>query len=313
MVLNFNMLSDVLEATKYWFALNSIENVGSRKIQKLVEKFGSPEAVFSASIIEISDQLKNLALAYEIVQVGKELTKFEKIIKQITRSGIDIICPESSEYPHLLRFIKDPPSILYKKGIMPDDNEITVAIVGTRFPSEDGAIFAREMAEKLAQKNVVVVSGLAKGIDTSAHIGVLNTKGKTLGILGSGLNMIYPPENTQLARRICRKGAILSECHPDEAISKGKLIQRNRITSGISQGVILVEPEKGAKNTANWASKQKRLVFIYDQKNQSDIQSLPANCLTIRDLDEIDVILEKLRAIETFSLSTNSNDQKFLF
>jgi DNA processing protein len=169
----------------------------------------------------------------------------------------------------LLRFIKDLPPILFKKGVMPDNNYITVAIVGTRFPSDGGARFAREMAGKLAQRDVVIISGLAQGIDTSAHVGVLNAKGRTLGVLGSGLNMIYPPENVQLALRICRKGAILSECHPDEIVSKGKLIQRNRITSGISQGVILVEPERGAKNTANWASKQKKPVFIYDPENKS--------------------------------------------
>jgi len=307
------MSSDVLEATKYWLALSSIKSVGARKIQKLVEKFGSPEAIFSAPVIELADQLKSYALACEIIQSVKELTKFEKIINQITKSGIDIICPDSPEYPYLLRFIKDPPPILFKKGVMPDNNYITVAIVGTRFPSDGGARFAREMAGKLAQRDVVIVSGLAQGIDTSAHVGVLNAKGRTLGVLGSGLHKIYPPENVQLALRICRKGAILSECHPNEIVSKGKLIQRNRITSGISQGVILVEPERGAKNTANWASKQKKPVFIYDPENKSETLALPANCLAIRGLDGIDVILDKLGTVEIFSLSTDSSDQAFLF
>ena len=307
------MSSDVLEATKYWLALNSIKSVGARKIQKLVKKFGSPEAVFSAPVIELSDQLKSYDLACEIIQSVDELTKFENIIKQITKSGIDVICPDSPEYPHLLRFIKDPPPILFKKGVMPSNNDITVAIVGTRFPSDVGVRFAREMAGKLAQRDVVIVSGLAHGIDTTAHVGVLHKKGRTLGVLGSGLNMIYPPENVPLARRICRKGAILSECHPNETVSKGKLIQRNRITSGISQGVILVELERGSKNTANWASKQKRPIFIYDPENKYESLALPANCLAIRGLDEIDVILDKLGTVEIFSLLTDSSDQAFLF
>lgn len=307
------MSSDVLEATKYWLALSSINGVGARKIQKLVEKFGSPEAVFSAPVIELADQLKSYDLACEIIQSVKELTKFENIIKQITKSGIDVICPDSHEYPYLLRFIKDPPPILFKKGVMPENNYITVAIVGTRFPSDDGARFAGEMAGKLAQRDVVIISGLAQGIDTSAHVGVLKAKGRTLGILGSGLHKIYPPKNVTLAQKICRKGAILSECHPDEIVSKGKLIQRNRITSGISQGVILVEPERGARNTANWASKQKRPVFIYDPENKYETLALPANCLAIRGLDEIDMILDKLKTVEIFSLSTDSSDQAFLF
>jgi len=314
MVLDFNMLHNVLEATKYWLALGSIRSIGSRKIKKLVEKFGSPEAVFSASVIDISSQLKDFTLASEIVQVGKELARFEMIINQTLRSGIDVICPDSLEYPHLLKYIKDPPAILYKKGVMLNSSEITVAIVGTRFPSEDGARFAKKMAQELARKNVTVVSGLAKGIDTSAHIGALNAKGKTIGVLGSGLNMIYPQENIQLSQKICGKGAILSECYPDETVSKGKLIQRNRITSGISRGVILVEPERGAKNTANWASKQKRPIFKFDPKDKTETLTFSENYLIIKDINDIDLVLDKLKSVEIFSLSTDYNsDQAYLF
>jgi len=312
-----DMPYEPIEATKYWLALSSIKSVGARTIQLLVERFGSPEAVFLAPVTEIASLPRlNFALAYEIAQVGSNLARFEKLIKQISKSGIDVICPDSLEYPYLLKkkkFIKDPPAILYKKGVMPVNNEMTIAIVGTRFPSENNIRIAERIAEELAKRNIVVVSGLAKGIDTSAHTGALRAKGKTIAVIGSGLKMIYPKENRQLADKIYINGAVLSECHPNETVSKGKLIQRNRIISGISLGVILVEPERGALNTAYWASKQNRNVFIYDQENKGKALTMPENYLTIADIDEIDMVLDKMKAFENNSSEIDSSEQAFLF
>jgi len=125
--------------------------------------------------------------------------------------------------------------------------------------------------------------------------------------------MIYPKENRQLADRIYINGAVLSECHPNETVSKGKLIQRNRIISGISLGVILVEPERGALNTAHWASKQKKRVFIYNQENKDKALIMPGNYPTIGNIDEIDMVLDKMKSFENNSSEIDSNEQAFLF
>lgn len=289
--------------TKYWLALSRIRNLGAMKIKLLVESFGSVEAIFSASFLEISSLPKlSPELAQEIIKAGQNIAEYEKIAGHISNSGIDIICQDSLEYPCLLKKIKDSPPILYKKGDL-QSLEMTVAIVGTRFPTKKGAMIAEEIAQRLAERNVIVVSGLAKGIDTSAHKGALSFGGKTIAVIGSGINKIYPDENFELAENICNNGLILSECLPDEVVSKGRLIQRNRLTSGISVAVILVEPERGSLNTANWALKQGRKAFVFDadQKFDNNVDGL----LRIINMNWIDTLIEHLISFKKSLLLAN--------
>lgn len=312
------MSDDYSESTKYWLALSTINNIGAKTVQLLIKKFGSLESVFSASVDDIAELPRlNLPLAYEIVQTGKDLANFEKFIGQMQEQNIQIICPDNSEYPYLLKHIKDPPTVIYKRGKLSFNDEITVAIVGTRFPSEEGKKIAERLAKELVKRKIVVVSGLAKGIDTSAHTGALNGKGKTIAVLGSGLINIYPQENRKLAQRIYKKGAIISECPPDQNVSKGMLIQRNRITSGISLCSILIEPERGSLNTACWALKQNRDIFLYnpqgDYKFDKEFSQIQNKHLTIKDIDDIDIVLDRIKAIDVSTLSANSETQDELF
>jgi DNA processing protein len=156
--------------TKYWMALSSVRGVGPKTARVLVSRFGSPERVLSAPVIEIARMLQSdLRLAREIVGLKRKLVGFEKLIAQMSKVGIDVLCPDSGEYPRLLKLTEDFPPILYKRGMELPKDEATVAIVGTRFPTPTGAEAAERMAEGLAERGFVVVSGLARGVDTAAH------------------------------------------------------------------------------------------------------------------------------------------------
>jgi len=294
--------------TKYWLALNSVKGVGSKTLQILISRFGSPAEVLSAPVIEIARVLKlDIETATEIASVGEKLSGFEKFIAQVSESGIEILCPDDREYPHLLKITDDFPPILYRKGNGLPEDEITVAVVGTRSPSPNGIRFAGEIAKALVEEGIAVVSGLAIGIDTAAHKGALKSGGKTLAVIGSGLKTIYPQRNRQLADDICINGAVLSECHLNEVVSGRRLMQRNRITSGLSHGVILIEPGKGAWNTAERALKQGRSVFIYNNGDKTSAELFPEGVLPIKGASELNFVLDRL------SLKENAGDQMYLF
>jgi len=306
----------VEDVTKYWMALNSVRNAGPKTIQVLVRRFGSPEKVLSAPAIEIARLPRmNLLLAGRIAGVGKDLGKFEKLIARMAEAGIDVLCPDSYEYPQLLRSIDAPPPVLYKRGTLPASGKPTVAIVGTRFPTSDGAEAAEKIATGLADRGFVIVSGLAKGVDTAAHKGAIKAGGTTLAVLGSGLKMVYPQENNQLVDSICINGAVLSECHPNEVVSGQRLIRRNRIISGLSLGVILIEPEKGSLNTALWAVKQGRYIFVYSANKKTENKlppPLPEKMSLIHTIDELDGLADRLRAIRAATSKGNGSEQACL-
>ena len=308
------MPDESIKATKYWLALSRIKNLGSIKAQLLIKRFGNVEAIFSASILELKS-LSRLSpeLAQEIIKAGQNVEKYGDLIGQMADSGIDVICPDSSDYPYPLKFLKDPPIVLYKKGVLPKPDYMAIAIVGTRFPTAKASKLVQEIAERLARKDIIVVSGLANGIDTSAHRGALNCKGKTIGVIGSGLGNIYPDENIELAKDICYNGAIISECPPNEIVSKGRLIQRNRIISGISLAVILVEPESGSLNTAYWAVKQKRRVFIFDSGNNKELVKPIEGLIRIVNIDWFDTLIDWLPSFKDSLSLANMKDSLELF
>ena len=150
----------------------------------------------------------------------------------------------------------------------------------------------------MASRGVVVVSGLARGIDTAAHRGALKGNGRTVAVLGSGLRMVYPRENRQLVDDICINGTIISECHPNEVVSGQRLIQRNRIISGLSSGVILVEPRRGALNAAKWALKQDRRIFLYNPDDSVLPPLLSETASAIHGIDELDAVIDRLHTAE---------------
>jgi len=293
--------------TKHWMALSSVTGVGSKTVQMLVSRFGSPEAALAAPVAEIARISRlDLLLAREIVDAGKRLAEFERLIAWRSEAGIQVLCPDSHEYPDLLKITEDFPPILYKSGASLPKTEPTVAIVGTRFPTSSGVEAAGKMAEWLVSRGVTVISGLARGIDTAAHKGALKGSGRTVAVLGSGLKMVYPRENCQLADDIRISGAIISECHPNEVVSGQRLIQRNRIISGLSLSVILVEPKRGSLDAARRALRQNRRIFLYGSDSSALPPPLSEAVSVIYEIDGLDAVMDRL------SVTENTGEQMHL-
>jgi DNA processing protein len=240
-----------------------IPGVGPRLLGALLERFGSAEAVLAApaghlrAVSGVGHQLaERIASSHQSVDVGAELARCQ-------RHGIEILTPDHSQYPRLLREIPDPPAVLFVEGTLRPEDRVAIAIVGTRHASEYGKRQAARLAAGLARAGLTVVSGLARGIDTAAHQGALDAGGRTLAVLASGLLNIEPEDRRQMARQLLPQGALLSEnptrCPP----LRGGFPRRNRLLSGMSLGVLVVEAplRSGALITAHHAAEQGRDVF----------------------------------------------------
>jgi len=258
----FSLMQDI-EAKKYWIALNMVPGVGAITYRKLLNVFGSPEHVLSApphmlkTIPGISDKV-----VQNIVNFGFP-DRVKKELEAIEKHQIHIITCEDNEYPEHLKVIFDPPPIMYLKGNRLQHHEIMVAVVGSRKASTYGRITAEKICSELALKGVVVVSGMARGIDSAAHRGTLKAGGRTIAVMGCGANVIYPPENKQLYDEIVEKGTIISEFPMHTKPDRGNFPTRNRIISGMSLGTVVVEAgiRSGALITADMALEQGREVF----------------------------------------------------
>lgn len=243
--------------------LTLIDGVGPRLYHLLLGRFGSPEEVFSApenELLALSGVGRRLA---EKLRNPPPLDEAKRLLDECTTAGIDIIWPEHIRYPRLLKEIPDPPLVLFTRGEVRSEDELAVAIVGTRHASTYGLKMAETLAAGLARAGVTIVSGLARGIDAAAHRGALTAGGRTIAVLGSGVQRIYPPEHKSLAEEILEHGALMSEAPPHAPPHGGMFPQRNRIISGLSVGVVIVEAGEtsGALITACHAVEQNREVF----------------------------------------------------
>jgi len=295
----------------YWLALASIDGVGIKRVKQLIARFDSVEKSFAASIAQISSLSGfNPLLASKILQAGKKLGNFQRQIDWLKSRGIKILCLEDEQYPALLKEISDAPLILCQKGNLEKINKRAVAIVGTRTPTSEGLAMTRKLAKILASEGFVVVSGLAKGIDTAAHKGALDASGVTVAVLGCDIQTIYPKENYQLAPLIGIKGALVSE-HPfDTQPNPVNLVQRNRIISGISLGTIVMEASEnnGAIHTARFAQNQSRRVYAYQWTHKHPMTAGPlkliANGATGIKMQNVSDLLDDLLKTEKEQLRT---------
>lgn len=247
-----------------WIALNMTPGIGPRAAAKLLERFGSAEAVFGAGRTE----LEALRLQPETVEsiIARDL--FEQAAREIERVrefGADVLLLDDGVYPALLREIYDPPITLYVKGAWAECLEKPcVAMVGSRRCSTYGQNAATMLARDLAQRGVTIISGLARGIDASAHKGALEAGGRTIAVMGTGLDQIYPRDHRKLAEEILEKGgALVSEFPLGTPPAPQNFPYRNRVISGLSLGVVLVEAAEnsGSLITARMAMEQNREVF----------------------------------------------------
>jgi DNA processing protein len=267
------------ESTQFWLAITQVEGLGVRGAHRLIEHFGSPHAAYMASLTELEGCGVPANVAQAIfAQAG--LKEAEKEIEAAAKAGCQLLVYDSEDYPPLLKQIPDPPLVLYVRGDAKFLSQYAVAIVGTRKPSAYGSSVAHRLAHDLAERRLVVVSGMARGIDSAAHRGALEASGKTVAVLGSGLDVIYPRENKRLAEEIVESGAMITEFPLGTGPTPENFPIRNRIISGLSLGVVVVEAAEysGSLITARLALEQNREVFAVPG-NVTSAQSFGPNHL----------------------------------
>ena len=244
-------------------ALNLIEGVGPVRVRQLLEHFGEATAILSASKSQLL-QVRGIGDDTAAAIAGWEKTvDLADEMKRITDFGCHVVIQSDDEYPASLREIYDPPIVLYVKGSMAAKDKNAVAMVGSRQTTHYGIETARKLAYQLAYVGVTVVSGGARGIDTAAHQGALAAKGRTICVLGTGINIVFPPENKELFDRIAEHGAVITQFPFNRNGDKQSFAIRNRIVAGMTLGTVVVEADlhSGALITANFATEYGRQVF----------------------------------------------------
>jgi DNA processing protein len=246
----------------YWIGINLVKGIGAVRLRGLLDFFGSAENAWKASPEDLRTAGLSKLLVKRFVET-REKVDLEKIWENIAKKNIRVMNWEDTDYPARLREISQPPPILYLQGEILEEDAWAVAIVGTRRVTAYGRQVTEEIATFLAQKGITIVSGLARGVDGIAHQSALKAGGRTLAVLGSGVNRIYPPEHRNLSASISKSGAVLSDYAPDTPPEGSNFPPRNRIISGLSMATIVIEAGRtsGALITANFALEQGREVF----------------------------------------------------
>jgi DNA processing protein len=257
--LTFDQLTDLK-------LLLSVDGIGPAKIRKLLAKFRTIEKVLSTNFNSLREVV-NENLAKRIQKVNNNRKKIESALKKelniLTKINGEIITVWDDSFPSLLKKIYDPPLLIYAKGSFTKNDEYSIAIVGTRQPTNYGKIQTERITSELANQNITIVSGLARGIDSIAHKSTLKIEKRTIAVIGSGLDVIYPPENKKLFDEIVENGLIISEYELGTKPNAENFPKRNRVISGLSLGCIVVETgvAGGAMMTASFALDQNREVF----------------------------------------------------
>jgi len=247
---------------KYWVALKWVEGVGNVGFKALLEAFGTPQKVFEAPLSMIKAVPGIGDKTAPQIKSFKDWKKVEKELEFADRTGVSIVTSQDPLYPSQLLSTYDYPAFLYVKGHLKED-DINVAVVGSRTASTYGKFTTERLCRELVLRGITVISGLARGIDSAAHRGALSGKGRTIAVLGCGLDVVYPPENEKLFTEISLQGALISEFPFGTPPNAPNFPARNRIISGISLGVVVVEASEksGSLITARIALEQGREVF----------------------------------------------------
>ncbi|MGI6373167.1 MAG: DNA-processing protein DprA [Caldicoprobacterales bacterium] len=248
----------------YWIWLSQIPGIGAKRFHFLVEHFASAYGVWLASkgeLLKLAPQL-SVNVVNEIINQRQQRV-LDRIYETTNSADYRIVTLLDEEYPDLLKQIFDPPPVLYCKGMSLKDINPSVAIVGSRRSTGYGRQMAEKFGFQLAEAGVTVVSGLARGIDAMSHHGALKAGGKTVGVLGCGIDRVYPPENRKLYSTMEEEGAIVSEYPPGTSPLAGNFPARNRIISGLASGVLVIEAglKSGALITVDFALEQGRDVY----------------------------------------------------
>ncbi len=248
---------------KYWLALSFIKDTGPITVKRLLSTFHSPQRILKASLNELRDVEDISELRARRIHEFDSWNMVEEEMEKIKDHDIRIITYADSEYPENLRHIDDSPIILYAKGNFIKEDKYAVAMVGSRNMTEYGKKITEIITSELASFRISVVSGMARGIDTVSHKGALNADGRSIAVLGCGLDNPYPPENKELFESLSNNGCVISEFPLGTPPNKENFPKRNRLISGLSLGVVVVEAtiNSGSLITANCALQQNREVF----------------------------------------------------
>lgn len=288
-----------MDYRKHVIALREVAKVGPKGFLQLLLAFGSPENVFNATKEEISELPRmSLEKAEQIIKSQEKFGEIEDHIAFLEEQGIGIKTILEDDFPQSLKEINDPPPLVYFKGQFPVPEGLFVAVVGTHHATYEGIKDATDIGKELAKRGAVVVSGLARGIDTGAHLGALAKEGKTYAVLGSGLNKVYPEENLSLAAEISQNGALLTECPLNAPVNVGQLIARNRIVVGLSQAIIVVETEDETSGTMDAAQKSidqgKPLFVVAREDKESSKELVRSGAIPIKGPEDLDLVLNYL-------------------
>jgi len=251
-----------MDDKKYWIGFNLIKGIGAVRMQGLVAYFGDLESAWNADPASLSEAGLGAKLIERVI-TARESISLDKVWEKIESQGIHILTWADENYPARLKEIDQPPPVLYIRGEYLPDDLFAVSIVGTRKVTPYGRQVTEEIASFLAANGMTVISGLARGVDAIAHQTALKAGGRTIGILGSGVDKIYPPEHRGLAEQMMERGAIISDYAVGTPPDASNFPPRNRIISGLSLAVVVIEAAEtsGALITAEFAAEQGRELF----------------------------------------------------
>ncbi len=283
---------------KYWLGFNLVKGIGPAKIQSLLDYYGSLSNAWHATEFE----LQKLGFDKRTIQSfksSKDKLNLEQALDHVYQSGVSLITWESPEYPTYLKEIPHAPPLLYVRGALQELDQWAVAIVGTRKATAYGKQVTKDLVTELVKQNITIVSGLARGIDAVAHETAVNLNGRTIGVLGSGVDAIYPAEHRNLAQAIASgHGAIISEYGLGVKPEAKNFPPRNRVISGLSLGVVVIEAgeRSGALITTNFALEQGREVFAVPGSIKSPLSRGPNRLIQqgAKLVTKVEDILEEL-------------------
>jgi DNA processing protein len=252
----------VSDPRQYWVAFSLVKGIGAVRFQALLNYFGDPQIAWGAP----TEALREAGLSEKVIENLVQLRSskdLNEVMESLEKKGISILLLSDEDYPKRLQELEQPPPVLFKRGELVPEDEWAVAVVGTRRVTGYGRQVAEDVAGTLASHGITVISGLARGVDSISHQAALNAGGRTIAVLGSGLDRVYPPENRQLAENISTNGALLSDYPPGTPPEASNFPPRNRLISGLALAVVIIEAgnTSGALITAGFAADQGREVF----------------------------------------------------
>jgi len=266
---------------KYWVWLSSIDGVFPKWFYSLQSVYMDPKSVYENADEILNDLPHFPPQTAESIKKGRNTFYWDGLFENIEKRGLSVTTAISSDYPYTLESLSDPPPVLYYRGILPQVWERSVSIVGTRTPTRNGTKFLRSIAAEISAQGILVVSGMARGIDTAAHMGAIDAGGKTVAVLGCSAETIYPKENREVYEQIIENGAVISEFRPGTPPVAENFPRRNRIIAALSDALIVSEGgmKSGARITADIALSLGKNVFAIPGDPSLEVSALPISLL----------------------------------